>query len=367
MQNYRVRLESPVSTSFRCQKAADSLDIDVAKKSVHELSVDADITTPFNVGLIVGASGSGKTTLAKQIFGDEVFDFKYDPTKPVIEQFPDDMSYDECAKLLSGIGLTSVPCWIRPIYTLSNGQTARAIAALQMASSDVFVVDEWTSVVDRTVAKAMSNCLQKFARKNNKTVIALSCHYDVFEWLNPDWMIDCNKQEYVERRLLWQDYKRQERLEFTIRECDSKSWKYFSKYHYLSQTLPFGHVRFYGMYHNNEQIGFICYANYVPYQKNKGKKMQMHFNRVVIHPDYVGLGLGEYLINETAREMSKQGFDVRSKFSSVPTHKILQRTPKLWKLINVQRFAKINTKGTNRKPNQGFRDKVKTYSYQYLG
>ena len=67
MQNYRVRLESPVSTSFRCQKAADSLDIDATKKSVHEFSVNADVTTPFNVGLIVGASGSGKTTLAKQM------------------------------------------------------------------------------------------------------------------------------------------------------------------------------------------------------------------------------------------------------------------------------------------------------------
>ena len=365
MQNYRVRLESDVFTSFRCQKAADSLDINAKEKSVHELSINADLETLFNIGLIVGASGSGKTTLAKQIFGDDVFGFECDLSKPVIEQFPDDYDYDTCAKMLSGIGLTAVPCWIRPMYTLSNGQQARAIAALQMATMDVFVVDEWTSVVDRTVAKAMSNCLQKFARKNNKTVIALSCHYDVFEWLNPDWVIDCNKQEYIERRSLWRDYERQEKLEFTIRKCDKSTWRYFSKYHYLSQTLPFGHIEFYGMYHNSEQIGFICYANYVPHKK--GTIRQMHFNRVVIHPDYVGLGLGEHLINITAKHMSDSGVDVRSKFSSVPTHKILQRSPDLWRLVNIQRFAKISTKGTNRNPSQGFRDKVKTYSYKYLG
>ena len=228
MQNYRVRLESDVFTSFRCQKAADSLDINAKEKSVHELSVDADLESPFSIGLIVGASGSGKTTLAKQIFGDDVFNFEFDLSKPVIEQFPDEYDYDACAKMLSGIGLTAVPCWIRPMYTLSNGQQARAIAALQMATMDVFVVDEWTSVVDRTVAKAMSNCLQKFARKNNKTVIALSCHYDVFEWLNPDWVIDCNKQEYTERRSLWQDYERKEKLEFTIRECDKSTWRYLA-------------------------------------------------------------------------------------------------------------------------------------------
>lgn len=375
MQNYRVRLESPVSTSFRCQKAADSLDIDATKKSVHEFSVNADVTTPFNIGLIVGASGSGKTTLAKQMFGDDVFDFEYDASKPVIEQFPDDMSYEDCAKLLSGIGLTSVPCWIRPIYTLSNGQTARAIAALQMAKSDTFVVDEWTSVVDRTVAKAMSNCLQKFARKNNKTIIALSCHYDVFEWLNPDWVIDCNKQEYTDRRSLWQNHERQEKLEFTIMECDKSTWRYFSKYHYLSQELPGGHVEFYGMYHNCEQIGFICYANYVPHKK--GTVMKMHFNRVVIHPDYVGLGLGQYLINETAKAMKAKGFDVRGKFSSVPTHKILQRTPDLWVLTKIDRNLRKKAqksggnmqrgKNTDKRPDQAFREKVKTYSYKYIG
>lgn len=367
MQNYRVRLESDVFTSFRCQKAADSLDINAKEKSVHELSVDADLETPFNIGLIVGASGSGKTTLAKQIFGNDVFGFECDLSKPVIEQFPDEYDYNDCAKMLSGIGLTAVPCWIRPMYTLSNGQQARAIAALQMATMDVFVVDEWTSVVDRTVAKAMSNCLQKFARKNNKTVIALSCHYDVFEWLNPDWVIDCNKQEYTERRSLWQDYERQEKLEFTIRECDKSTWRYFSKYHYLSSKLAGGKQYFYGLFHGSEQIGFIAYSNYVPHRKNT--VMQMHFNRVVIHPDYVGLGLGEYFINYTAIIVKGKGCDVRSKFSSVPTHKILQRSPDLWRLVNVQRQMNVKATGTlsNRKSTNAFRSKVKTYSYKYIG
>ena len=365
MQNYRVRLESPVSTSFRCQKAADSLDIDASKKSVHELNVSADIETHFNIGLILGASGSGKTTLAKQIFGEDVFDFVVDETKPVIEQFPAEYSYDDCAKMLAGIGLTAVPCWIRPIYTLSNGQKARAIAALQMAKCDTFVMDEWTSVVDRTVAKAMSNCVQKFARKNNKTIILLSCHYDVVEWLNPDWIIDCNKQEYINRRSLWQSYERQEKLQFDIRECDKKTWQFFSKYHYLSETLPGGHVEFFGMYHNNEQIGFICYANYVPHRK--GTVRQMHFNRLVIHPDYVGLGLGEYLLNETAKHMKAKGFDVRGNFSSVPTYKILQRNPSLWTLINIQRAMKVKAPGTLMHRKNGFRERIKTYSYKYIG
>lgn len=201
MKTYSLKLESPVSNSFRCQKAANALDIDTAKKAIHTFKVKADLETPFDIGLIVGASGSGKTTLAKEIYGKDCFAEYLDLSKPVIEQFPEEYSYEECASLLSGVGLTSVPCWIRPAHTLSNGQKARAEAALAMvADKEVIVIDEWTSVVDRTVAKAMSHCVQKHARRQKKKIVLVSCHYDITDWIQPDWIIDCNKQTYENRR-----------------------------------------------------------------------------------------------------------------------------------------------------------------------
>lgn len=361
MQDYRLVLSSPVSNTFRCQKAANSLDIDTAKKSIHEFQVTADLETPYNLGLIVGASGSGKTTLAKHVFGENCFDFELEREQPIIDQFPDSYSYEECAESLIGIGLTSVPCWIRPFKTLSNGQQARAIAALQMSRQDTFVVDEWTSVVDRTVAKAMSNCLQKHARKHDKRVVVLSCHYDVIEWLNPDWVIDCNKQQYIDRRLLRRSFERTEQLTFDIREIDSSSWKYFSKYHYLSDSLPAGLRYYFGLFHGDEQIGFQCYANYVP--KKRGKKIKMHSNRVVIHPDYVGLGLGLKFVNATASHMAERGFEVWAKFSSVPMYKARLKCPQ-WILRSVARDTPFGG-DINRGPHGGFRRHVKTYSFQY--
>jgi len=171
---YNVELSSAVSDTFRCTKAANSLDIDVGKKSIHRFQVDADFDTDFNLALIYGASGSGKTTLGESIWGKDVFKEKLVLDKPVIDQFPDAMTYEDCQRLLSGVGLTAVPCWIRPAFTLSNGQRARAEIALQMASdSDFIVIDEWTSVVDRTVAKVMSFCIAKFARRQKKR----SCFY----------------------------------------------------------------------------------------------------------------------------------------------------------------------------------------------
>lgn len=363
MQNYLVELESEANNSFRCQKAANSLDIDVEKKLKHRLEIRADVTSKFNVGLIVGNSGSGKTTLAKQIFGPDCFKEYLNPNEPVINQFPESYSYDDCANALSGVGLTSVPCWIRPAKTLSNGQKARAEAALSMSFGEHKVIDEWTSVVDRTVAKVMSHCVAKNARKTDKQIVLLSCHYDVVEWLQPDWIIDCNKQEFINLRGSLRP--RSEQLQFEIKEIDSKSWRFFSKYHYLNENLPGGKNYYYGLFYNGEQIGFQAYSNYVPHRK--GTKMIMHFNRTVIHPDFAGFGLGIKMINETAALLSKKRPDIRimGKFSSIPVYKSMIKSPK-WILKEADTKIQIVV-GGNMMRKTSFRKKVKTFSFEYIG
>lgn len=370
MQTYSVRLESPVSKSFRCTMAANSLDIDVEKKSFHAISINADIDSPFNVGLIIGSSGSGKTTLAKQIYGQERLVSKIDTTLPIIEQLPKELSYDQCAAILSGVGLTSVPCWIRPVYTLSNGQRARAEAALAMIQDELTVIDEWTSVVDRTVGKVMSHCVQKHARKQNKKIVLISCHYDVVEWLDPEWIIDCNKQTFIDRRLLPpREREKREQLQFDIKEIGRESWKYFSKYHYLSDRLPGGLIKTFGLFHGQDQIGFQCFANYVPWG-DKSKPMQMHSNRTVIHPDYAGMGLGIRLINETSRIMKATGFRAMAKYSSTPIFNSMSKNP-AWRLLKIDRkIGKTNLSGNmlrGKGKDGGFRENVKTYSFEYVG
>lgn len=166
-----ITLESDVCKSFRCQCAANSLDIDVKKKNTHHLEIkNVKLPDNWNIGLVVGSSGSGKTTTIKHLFGNDVFDCNIDEDRPIIDQLPESLSYEECAKMLTAIGLNSVPCWIRPYKTLSNGQQARAQAAYLMSDvkKEIVCIDEWTSVVDRTVAKAMSVCVDKFARKYKK-------------------------------------------------------------------------------------------------------------------------------------------------------------------------------------------------------
>lgn len=369
MQNYVVDLQSEIFSTFRCQKAANSLDIDVEKKSRHHLSIHADLETPFHVGLIVGASGSGKTTLAKQIFGQDCFRTEVDPALPVIDQFPDGWSYDDCAAALSGIGLTSVPCWIRPVATLSNGQRSRAEAALAMArnSGEIIALDEWTSVVDRTVAKVMSHCVQKHARRTGRRIVLNSCHYDVIEWLNPDWVIDCNKQEYIDRRSMVDAHERIDQLRLDVREVGRESWPYFSKYHYLSERLPGGKIFTFGLFEGANQIGFQCFAAYII-----GDHRTFFSNRTVIHPDYAGLGLGILLINETSKEMVRRGYRVKAKFSSTPIYRAMSRQ-KLWRCTKIAKPIKRPTIGGKaiqttwgKSRQDDLRHKTTTYHFDFV-
>lgn len=372
METLEVILESPVDKSFRCKMAADSLDIDVTKKSRHHLKInDVSIPKDWNIGIVYGASGSGKTSLLVKMFGEDVFKSIIDPDQPIINQLPEDLPYDECAKLLNGIGLNSVPCWIRPVKTLSNGQKARAEAVLLMCQDkEIVSIDEWTSVVDRTTAKAMSLCIQKFAKRNKKKIILCTCHYDIIEWLSPDWLIDCNKQEFFRRQQAEFFFSERDKLDFEIKEVEKTSWKYFSKYHYLSDRLPGGDVHIYGLFINGNQIGFKCFANYVPFV-NKKKKKIYHANRLVIHPDYSGLGLGlpfSEITNDLFLKKMNNSVRVMAKFSAIPMYKVLIKSKK-WAFLGKKRtMGKLDSGTIAGRGRESFRQYGATsFLFEYIG
>ena len=77
----------------------------------------------WNIGVIYGGSGTGKTTLLKE-FG-ELQKEKFNEEKPLISNF-DFLEPKEATFLLSAMGLASVPTWLRPFSTLSNGEQYRA-------------------------------------------------------------------------------------------------------------------------------------------------------------------------------------------------------------------------------------------------
>lgn len=174
-----------------CQFLFDHYDIQDKEKTVTEVPIPSkeDMEemnkSDWNILLICGKSGSGKSTILREIYGD-VKPIEYDYSKCVISQFPR-YTEEEACDLLQSIGLSSVPTWLRKPQELSNGERARLdiAKAIYDANGETIILDEYTSVVNRSAAKSMSYALQRYVRQKNLKVIIASCHFDIIEWLQP--------------------------------------------------------------------------------------------------------------------------------------------------------------------------------------
>ena len=192
-----VRETLPVK-SFRTESIKGQFDLNIS--SVKEsFCGNIDIEgKEWGIGLIVGSSGSGKSTIAKELFGDNgyVNEFHYDE-RSVVDNMPEGKSTEEITKTFNSVGFATVWSWLKPYHVLSNGEKMRVdLARAILSDNTVIVFDEFTSVVDRTVAKTASFAISKAVRKMGKQFIAVACHRDIIDWLEPDWIYDTDKREF---------------------------------------------------------------------------------------------------------------------------------------------------------------------------
>jgi ABC-type transport system involved in cytochrome bd biosynthesis fused ATPase/permease subunit len=149
------------------------------------------LPTKFKLGVIVGSNGSGKSTLLKN-FGVEESP-TWDPNKSIISHFE---TPEDGINKLTAVGLNTIPSWYKPYDVLSNGEKFRADLARKLKSN--CVIDEYTSVVDRNVAKAASVALSRYINKNElENVVISTCHSDIIDWLEPDWVLNTDTGELL--------------------------------------------------------------------------------------------------------------------------------------------------------------------------
>jgi ABC-type lipoprotein export system ATPase subunit/GNAT superfamily N-acetyltransferase len=257
-----------------------------------------DLSKDFGIGVIVGASGTGKSTLLKS-FGE--------PEKPTWSKNSIASNFEtpvDANEKLSASGLMSVPEWVKPYHVLSNGQQFRANLARSL--HDGAVIDEFTSVIDRNVAKAASNAMARYVRKNNvKGIVLATVHRDILEYLEPDWVIDTDRGEWTSER-----YLHRPELVLTIHPSSNKIWEHFSQYHYLTESLNKSARCYVGVW-EGQVVGFVATMAY------PSGTVQNAFreHRLVIHPDYQGLGLGPRLSEAVADHYIKNGKRYFSKTS----------------------------------------------------
>lgn len=232
----------------------------------------------FNILCIVGASGSGKSTFSKY-FGEEE-KLEYDNNKSIISHFNNP---DEATEKLLAVGLSSIPTWCKPRNVLSVGEGFRIDLARRL--KDNCVIDEFTSTVDRNVALSCASSISKYIRKKQlKKCVFVSCHKDFIDVLCPDYVIDLDEEALFDTRGL-----PRRRFEISIYSRDDKEevWKLFRQYHYLSADLNKASNVYVAML-DNEAIGFCAILPQPHAYCTNGYRI----HRLVIKPDYQGLGLG---------------------------------------------------------------------------
>lgn len=297
---------------------------------------EINLPDAWSVGLITGPSGSGKTQIARELFPD-IYDHPGNSSAiysaaAVIDDMPMPAGVNEICRAFNSVGFSSPPSWMKPYAALSNGEKMRVdLAALILSGEPLFLYDEFTSVVDRQVARIGSFAIQKAVRKANRQFIAVTCHDDVEAWLLPDWILDTSSMTF---RLSEGQKKNRPGLNFTItEEVTRKSdwWHLFSRYHYLSHEHNNAARVFIGRI--DGKIAAFCSVQHFPHPVTKNYKK---IHRLVVLPDYQGIGIGLVMLQHVAQSFIGQGFRIGITTSSPPLIESLKRNPD-WPCKSIKR------------------------------
>jgi ABC-type ATPase with predicted acetyltransferase domain len=196
MPSFDIIKESKPKQSFRVSSVLNAFDLDIEKVKEHFKGCIDIEGKDWNVGLIVGGSGTGKSTIANEVFGNYFMQYDY-KSEAVIDDMPKEKNIKDITKAFTSVGFASPPSWLKPYSVLSNGEKMRVdLAYCILQEKDIIIFDEFTSVVNREVAKTGSYAISKAVKKLNKKFIAVGCHSDIIEWLEPDWIYNTDEQRF---------------------------------------------------------------------------------------------------------------------------------------------------------------------------
>jgi len=329
MPQVEVSVESPVHDSFRVQQVAGMFDVPLAEATKESFKAEVPgLDEEWEIGAIVGPSGSGKTTIAGEAFGAAIYKGGrgWSRKKAVIDDFPKSASMKEITGVLCSVGFSSPPSWIKPFAVLSNGEQFRCeLARALLRDNPLVVFDEFTSVVDRTIAKIGSMAVAKAIRRKRvkKRFVAVSCHSDILSWLQPDWTLDMATREVARGHL------QRPPIQLEIIRCKSKAWRLFEGHHYLSRNMNRS-ARCYMAIWDRRPVAFCAILPLL------GKKGRDRISRLVTLPDYQGVGIGGHLLDALA-EINRQS-GRRTNITTSHCAMIARlKSSKAWRCVNVQR------------------------------
>jgi GNAT superfamily N-acetyltransferase len=335
----------------------------VAEVSDYRFNGESSFTVPtfkvpqdFSLGVIFGPSGSGKSTLLKEMGG--VKEIVWKGNLAIASQVE--------PNLLMKIGLSSIPSLCRPYHVLSTGEKHRAEIAISL--KDGCVIDEFTSVCNRDLAHSISvgvrNVIDHYGYRN---VVIATCHEDVINWLEPDWVANTLTRRLVEGR--------SERLssDFRVLPCSTEAWSVFCDHHYLSSEI---NKSAHCWLLVNEHDTICGFGSAIPFP-SRDLRNAWREHRTVILPDFQGMGLGSKLSNAVA----KMFYDRGCRYFSKTAHPKLgehRNNSEIWKPTSMNKVSRKNSyqgMGSNNSKKRGaytsfdyeaHADRL-CYSHEYIG
>lgn len=317
-------VEGAVSQSMRARQVSAMFDAPPEEKCRLEWRFDFPYDEqPWNVGLIVGPSGCGKSSVKRHVFGEErPLDWK---GAGVVDDFAPQHGVQDVAAVCAAVGFNTIPAWLRPFSVLSNGEKFRVeLARRLLEDGDPIVVDEFSSVVDRQVAKIASHACQKYVRKAGRRFVAVTCHYDVLDWLQPDWVLDVATRSFTRRSL-----QRRPELALAIGRVPRAAWNVFAPFHYLTADMHPA-AACYGLWLDGTLANF---AGVLHRPQSQGTRTRIWgVSRSVTLPDFQGIGLNAAMNERLGAAYAARGERLRLYPASPGLMRQYDRDP-LWRLV----------------------------------
>jgi ABC-type thiamine transport system ATPase subunit len=355
--------------SYRAERVKSLFNVE----SGANFTLDAELPIDdkeWKIGVIVGASGSGKTSIGSKI--GKFYTPKWAKDKPLIDEIMPDGDFNQVTGALAAVGLGSVPAWLRPYSVLSNGEKFRAtLARLVCEAPSMAVLDEFSSVVDRQIAKVGAAAFAKSWRRTNGQVVLLSCHYDILDWLQPDWVFDTTTGTFDRGSL-----RQRPALDMQIYKTNWRYWRLFEPHHYLKLPNMIA-ADCYVATINDELVAHVAFST-------RPGLVESRACRLVVMPEWQGIGVGMRFLN-TISEAWRQGNNRYNKPMPTLFHTshpnlaaALRRDPK-WTQVSAQlcgqnkrrcieTIYKSDSKAKRRPTNSGYGGHFRAVQgFRYLG